>query len=131
MWPTFILGPMYACVSSRRGVLSTHSPTKVKVGQIQAKIAAAEAERKRIFEAFERQISQRCTVLSTFRSILRRPWLTIRPPILVNAIASIAEGMPTHLENTLSKLERKCKDQDKETPDLEKSVAALLRLQMN
>jgi cell division protein FtsL len=49
----------------------------------------------------------------------------------VNAIASIAEGMPAHLEILISKLERKCKEQEKETPDLEKSVAALLKLQMN
>jgi len=49
----------------------------------------------------------------------------------VNAIASIAEGMPAHMENLLSKSERKCKEQEKETPDLEKSVAALLKLQMN
>jgi cell division protein FtsL len=39
--------------------------------------------------------------------------------------------MPAHLENLLSKLERKCKEQEKENPDLEKSVAALLKLQMN
>lgn len=49
----------------------------------------------------------------------------------MNAIASIAEGMPTHMENLLSRLDRKCKDQEKENPDLEKSVAALLKLQMN
>jgi len=35
------------------------------------------------------------------------------------------------MENLLSKLERKCKEQEKEAPDLEKSVAALLKLQMN
>ena len=57
--------------------------------------------------------------------------LTILPLVLVDIIASIAEGMPTRLENLLSKLERKCKDQEKEAPDLEKSVAALLKLQLD
>ena len=33
---------------------------KVKVGQIQTQIAAAEAERKKIREAFEREVTQRC-----------------------------------------------------------------------
>jgi len=49
----------------------------------------------------------------------------------VDVIASIAEGMPAHTESVLSKLEKKYKEQEKETPDLEKSVAALLKLQMN
>lgn len=57
--------------------------------------------------------------------------LTILPLVLVDIIASIAEGMLTRLENLLSKLERKCKDQEKEAPDLEKSVAALLKLQLD
>jgi len=35
------------------------------------------------------------------------------------------------MENVLSRMERKCKEQEKETPDLEKSVAALLKLQIN
>ncbi|KAF9792114.1 hypothetical protein BJ322DRAFT_14169 [Thelephora terrestris] len=85
-----------------------HSAVKVKVGQIQTQIAAAEAERQRIIEAFKREVTKR-----------------------LNAIASIGEGLPAHGENLLSKLEKKCKDQEKETPDLEKSVAALLKLQMN
>jgi len=55
----------------------------------------------------------------------------IPPPVTVNAITSIAEGLPAHLESLLSKLERKCKEQEKESPDLEKSVAALLKLQMD
>ena len=55
----------------------------------------------------------------------------IHPLIPVNAIASIAEGLPVHLESLLSKLEKKCKEQEKENPDLEKSVAALLKLQLN
>jgi len=33
---------------------------KVKVGQIQKQITALEAERKRIREAFEREVTQRC-----------------------------------------------------------------------
>ena len=49
----------------------------------------------------------------------------------MNAIASAGEGMPAHMENLFSKLERKCKEHEKEAPDLEKSVAALLKLQMN
>ena len=82
------------------------------------------AERKRIRETFEREVAQRC-IYNFF-------WILIPtddPLVPVNAIASIAEGMPAHLESLLSKLERKCKEHEKESPDLEKSVAALLKLQ--
>ena len=99
---------------------------KAKVGQLQAQIETVEAERKRIVEAFEREVSQRCTYYLLFR-----PKILLTTAFPVNAIASIAEGMPAHLENLLSRLEKKCKEQEKETPDLEKSVAALLKLQMN
>ena len=33
---------------------------KAKVGQIQAQITAMEAERKRLLEACEREVAQRC-----------------------------------------------------------------------
>lgn len=45
---------------------------KLKIGQIQTQIAAAEAERKRIIEAFRREVSQRCIIRLSV-SFLRRP----------------------------------------------------------
>ena len=40
----------------------------------------------------------------------------------VNAIASIAEDMPTHIERVLSKLEKKCKKQEKKLEKREKKL---------
>ena len=46
---------------------------KTKVVQIQTQIAAAEAERKRIREVFEREVSQRCIYRLLFDSLLEGP----------------------------------------------------------
>lgn len=52
---------------------------KVKVAQIQTQIAAAEAERKRIIETLEREVTQRC--------ISRLPFVS-HPKILLTIIPS-------------------------------------------